>query len=66
MYAFTETIYIQLEQTEEREALRKQGLNEKTAASVLLKLFEEDTVYQDPFDFCTESTRKPMIYDSGL
>jgi len=25
--------------TEEREALRKQGLNEKTAASVLLKLF---------------------------
>ena len=26
-------------QTEEREALRKQGLNEKTAASVLLKLF---------------------------
>jgi len=26
-------------QTEEREALRKQSLNEKTAASVLLKLF---------------------------
>jgi len=26
-------------QTEEREAARKQGLNEKTAASVLLKLF---------------------------
>ena len=25
--------------TEEREALRKQGLNEKTTASVLLKLF---------------------------
>jgi len=25
--------------TKEREALRKQGLNEKTAASVLLKLF---------------------------
>ena len=28
-----------LYETEEREALRKQGLNEKTAASVLLKLF---------------------------
>jgi len=26
-------------QTEEKAALRKQGLNEKTAASVLLKLF---------------------------
>jgi len=38
MYAFTKTIYIQL----------------------------EDTVHQDPFDFCTESARKPMIYDSGL
>jgi len=35
MYAFTETIYIQL----------------------------EDTVYQESFDFCTESARKPMIND---
>jgi len=30
---------IDLYLTEERVALRKQGLNEKTAASVLLKLF---------------------------
>jgi len=34
VYGFNQTY-----QTEEREALMKQGLNEKTAASVLLKLF---------------------------
>ena len=33
------TIRAKLLETEERVALRKQGLNEKTAASVLLKLF---------------------------
>jgi len=33
------TTYMNNKKTEEREALRKQGLNEKTAASVLLKLF---------------------------
>ena len=34
-----ETLQNELNQTEERVALRKQCLNEKTAASVLLKLF---------------------------
>ena len=33
------TLFGEEYETEEREALRKHGLNEKTAASVLLKLF---------------------------
>jgi len=39
IYVICSCMRFEVIQTEEREALRKQGLNEKTAASVLLKLF---------------------------
>ena len=39
-----------IKKTEERVALRKQGLNAKTAASVLLKLFISDNERCHTFD----------------